>query len=50
MCRLKARNALGHVFVSQVNTYTLTHTHSHPQTLPKGPVCADDGACVHSGT
>lgn len=47
MCRLKARNALGHVFVSQVKTHTHTHTYSHSHH--DGPVCADDGACVHFG-
>lgn len=51
MCRLKARNALGHVFVSQVNTHTHWHwhTHTHTHCLYDGPMYADDGACVHFG-
>lgn len=51
MCRHKARNALGHVFVAQVSGYLhrYVHTHIHiTQTDTHCPLCADEGVGVHS--
>lgn len=51
MSRLKARNALGHVFVSQVSRPLHHHLHTDTHTLrlkKMCPVCADEAGGVHA--